>query len=261
MTLGAASAAAATVLEGPTAADAAVTAAPASMHMPKKKTSTAKVNPLTAQPEAYRYFTTPESAFVEAAIDRLIPSDHLGAGAREAGVAYFIDEQLEGQYGYAAKMYRQGPWGIATPTQGYQLALTPREVYRIGIRATQDYCQRTYRKPFEELSASHQDEVLSLLDDAKITFDDVPAKTFFEMLYENTIEGYFADPIYGGNRDKVGWKLVGFPGVAAAYIGVIERHNIPYVVDPVGISDENGSMAIAPSHTTVHQLAQNGTVR
>ena len=57
------------------------------------------------------------------------------------------------------------------------------------------------------------------------------------MLYANTVEGYFSDPMYGGNRDKVGWKLVGFPGVAAAYLGLIEKHNVPYKVTPISIAE------------------------
>ena len=76
---------------------------------------------------------------------------------------------------------------------------------------------RRIGKTFDQLSAAHQDDVLTGLDGAKLTFDVVPAKAFFEMLLQNTVEGFFADPLYGGNRDKVGWKLVGFPGVAAYY--------------------------------------------
>jgi gluconate 2-dehydrogenase gamma chain len=197
----------------------------------------APAKPLGTLPEAYAFFTAPESSFVEAAAERLIPGDDLGAGAREAGVAYFIDQQLNGQFGYAAKMYTQGPWPEALPTQGYQLPLPPRDVYRLGIAATNAYCQQTYGKTFDSLSASHQDAVLTLLDTAQLQFDAVPAKVFFEMLYANTVEGYFSDPMYGGNRDMVGWKLVGFPGVAAAYLGLIEKHNVPYKVTPMSIAE------------------------
>src|SRR5206468_547049 len=72
-------------------------------------------------------------AFVEAAVARLIPADELGPGAKEAGVACFIDRQLVGAWGTMAKMYRQGPWPEGTPQQGYQSPLTPQQVYRIGI--------------------------------------------------------------------------------------------------------------------------------
>jgi gluconate 2-dehydrogenase gamma chain len=193
--------------------------------------------PLGNEPEAYAYLTQPEAAFVEAAVERLIPTDELGPGAREAGVAFFIDQQLGGEFGYAAKMYMQGPWAAGLPTQGYQLPLTPREVYRLGIAATNEHCRQQYGKTFDRLSAEHQDNVLTALENATLSFDAVPARTFFEMLYENTLEGFFADPLYGGNRGKIGWKLVGFPGAAAAYISFIEKHNVPYKVEPVSIAD------------------------
>src|SRR5579864_6416970 len=93
----------------------------------------APVPALGSEPEAYTFLTAPESAFVEAAVERLIPTDSLGAGGREAGVAFYIDQQLSGQFGYAAKMYKQGPWAADAPADfGYQLPLTPQQVYRLG---------------------------------------------------------------------------------------------------------------------------------
>src|SRR5207247_1872500 len=82
--------------------------------------------------QTYMYLTQPEVAFVEAAVARLIPADELGPGAKEAGVACFIDRQLVGAWGTMAKMYRQGPWPEGTPQQGYQSPLTPQQVYRVG---------------------------------------------------------------------------------------------------------------------------------
>jgi gluconate 2-dehydrogenase gamma chain len=194
--------------------------------------------PLQSEPEAYTFFTAPESAFVEAAVERLIPTDALGPGGREAGVAFYIDQQLSAQFGYAAKMYQQGPWVADAPSDfGYQSPLTPRDVYRLGIAATNAYCNKTYDKTFDQLDVAHQDVVLNLLDQSKLAFESVPAKTFFEMLYGNAVEGFFADPLYGGNRNKAGWKLVGFPGAAAAYYPFIEKHNVPYKVNPQSIAD------------------------
>jgi gluconate 2-dehydrogenase gamma chain len=214
------------------AAEGATSHKPATPHKP------APAKPLGSEPEAYTYLTEPEAALIEAAVERLIPTDALGPGGREAGVAFFIDQQLSGQFGYAAKMYDQGPWSAdASPDFGYQLPLTPRQVYRLGIAETNAYCQKTYGKTFDKLAAAHQDDVLTALDGAKLAFESVPAKTFFEMLYGNAIEGYFADPLYGGNRNKVGWKLLGFPGAAAAYLPFIEKHNVPYRVNPQSIAD------------------------
>jgi gluconate 2-dehydrogenase gamma chain len=190
-----------------------------------------------ARSQAYMFLTEPEVAFVQAAVARLIPADELGPGAKEAGVAYFIDRELFGGFGTMAKMYRSGPWPEGTREQGYQSPLTPQQAYRIGIRAVNEHCERQYGKTFAALGASQQDEVLRGLDEGKIELQSLGAQFFFNMLLANTIEGFFADPVYGGNRDKIGWKLVGFPGVAAVYTQLVEKHGVPYEVQPVSILD------------------------
>jgi gluconate 2-dehydrogenase gamma chain len=187
--------------------------------------------------QAYMYLTQPEADFVEAAVARLIPADELGPGAKEAGVATFIDRQLFGGWGTMAKMYRQGPWPEGTPQQGYQSPLTPQQVYRIGIGEVNAHCAKEYGKGFSALTSAQQDEVLRGLDGGKIELDAVRSQFFFNMLLANTLEGFFADPIYGGNRDKAGWKLVGFPGVAAVYTMHVDRHGVPYDAVPVSIMD------------------------
>lgn len=194
---------------------------------------------LGSEPEAYTFLTEPEAAFIEAAVERLIPADELGPGGREAGVAFYIDQQLSGQYGYAAKMYQHGPWQAEAPPEfGYQLPLTPQQVYRLGIAATNAYCTKTYSKTFDKLNGAHQDDVLTALDGAKLAFEAVPAKVFFEMLYGSTVEGFFADPLYGGNRDKAGWKLIGFPGAIAVHRDHVEKYRgKKYTADILGIAD------------------------
>ncbi|MCP6401410.1 gluconate 2-dehydrogenase subunit 3 family protein, partial [Klebsiella pneumoniae] len=89
-------------------------------------------------------------------------------------------------------------------------------------------------KSFDQLAPQQQDAVLAAMEGGKLPVSDAPITDFFNLLLSNAIEGFFADPIYGGNRDKVGWKLVGFPGVAAAYVGVVEDYGKPYQVEPVG---------------------------
>jgi gluconate 2-dehydrogenase gamma chain len=147
-----------------------------------------------------------------------------------------------------AKMYRQGPHPEGTPQQGYQSPLTPQEVYRAAIRDVNGYCAKQHGKSFAALSTAQQDEVLRGLDAGKIELDTVRAQFFFNMLLANTIEGFFADPVYGGNRDKVGWKLVGFPGVAAVYTAHIDKHNVPYVAQPVSIQDIVDNVAQVDEH-------------
>jgi gluconate 2-dehydrogenase gamma chain len=196
----------------------------------------------------YMYFTSPEVAFVDAAVARLIPADELGPGAKEAGVTYFIDQQLFGGYGTMARKYTQGPWPEGTPQQGYQSPLTPAAVYRAGIHDTNNYCRKTYGKTFDALPGEQRDEVLKGLEGGKIELEQVRSQFFFNMLLANTVEGFFADPVYGGNRDKVGWKLVGFPGVAAVYTPFIEKHGVPYRARPVSIADITGKTAQVDEH-------------
>lgn len=210
---------------------------------------------LGMEPEAYTFFSAPEAAVIEAAVERLIPTDNLGPGAKSAGVAFFIDQQLAGAYGAAARMYRGGPWLPGTPTQGYQLRQTPAELYRQALAALAAYCNATYQTTFDKLTAEQQDTVLHGLDGGTIKFDLAPAKIWFDMLLTNTQEGFFSDPLYGGNRNKVGWKLLGFPGVPAYYTDKIGQHNVPYNVEPVSIADIQQGKPVAAGHITMHQLA------
>jgi gluconate 2-dehydrogenase gamma chain len=192
----------------------------------------------------YMFLSAAEVAFVDAAVARLIPADELGPGAKEAGVTYFIDQQLFGGWGMMAKMYRQGPHPEGTPQQGYQSPLTPQEIYRAAIREI----NKLVGKPFEKLAAKEQDELLRNLEEGKLALESVPSRFFFNLLLENTIEGFFSDPIYGGNRDKVGWKLVGFPGVAAVYTTLVDKHGVPYNAQPVSIVDMLEGRAEADEH-------------
>jgi len=201
-----------------------------------------------AQPRAYGWLTLTEIAFIEAAVARLIPADELGPGAREAGVAFFIDQQLAGAYGTMARNYRQGPWPEGTPQQGYQSRLTPQELYRAAIPEVDAACVLRFQRAFHQLRSAEQDQILTELETGKLAFESVPAALFFNLLLANTIEGFFADPIYGGNHDKIGWKLVGFPGVAASYGEYIEKHGVPYEAEPVSIADMQQQTVAVDAH-------------
>lgn len=193
---------------------------------------------MSHQEYGYGYLTQPEVRFLEAAAARLIPADELGPGAKEAGVAVFIDRQLASAWGTHGRNYRMGPWLEGTPQQGFQSRLTPQEIYRAGIRETNLYCVKRYGKAFDFLSSEQQDEVLHALEDGEVALESLTSRLFFNLLLRNTMEGFFADPIYGGNRDKVGWKLIGFPGLPASnYVELLEKHDTPYRVEPVSILD------------------------
>jgi len=185
--------------------------------------------------DGYVYFAAAEVAFVEAALARLIPHDDVGPGAVEAGVPIFIDRQLAGPYGRGDHYYLGGPWPKGVPEQGYQSRFNPAQLYRAAIPAIEKYVGASFDKEsFAKLPADDQDKVLKGLESGDVKLDGgVDGKTFFAMLLQNTKEGYFSDPIYGGNKDMGGWKMIGFPGARYDYKEWVTRHGEPFPHPPV----------------------------
>jgi gluconate 2-dehydrogenase gamma chain len=161
--------------------------------------------PGAATPPAHAHAGTPshgygaflnadESATIQAFTERLMPGAPGKPGATDAGVLNYIDLALAGAYADL------------------------REFYRRGIAQLDAHCLATYKEPFAKLSAAQQDEVITALEQGKATGFTWPrAQAFFNMLRTHTIEGMFADPVYGGNKDFAGWRLVGFPGAHPAF--------------------------------------------
>jgi gluconate 2-dehydrogenase gamma chain len=190
---------------------------------------------------AWRYLNGDEARTVEAAVARLIPADENGPGAKEAGVAAFIDLQLASAWGNGDHFYSRGPFLQGTPQQGYQLAFTPAQMFRMGIANLDQAARRANGAVFADLTPVQQDALLADAEHGKLDFGALPSAVFFGALLDATMEGFFGDPIYGGNRDKVGWKLVGFPGVHASYANDIERHNVAWTRPPASIADADAS--------------------
>jgi len=182
------------------------------------------------------FFSSDEASLVEAAVDRLIPPDERNTGGKDAGCAVFIDRQLAGPYGSAKGLYMKPPFMPGVATQGYQRPDAPAARYRAGLKALTDYVKANFAgKAFSELAAADQDKMLTGLEKGTVELKGVSSTEFFALLLENTMEGFFSDPIYGGNRDMVGWKLIGFPGARYDYRDWVERHNEPYPLPPVSI--------------------------
>lgn len=182
------------------------------------------------------FFTDPEWRFIVAACDLLIPADEVGPGALDADVPLFIDRQMQTSYASGGLWYMQGPFLVETaPEFGYQYSFTPRDIYRIGIANINAYCEKTYGKTFAGLDKTRQIDVLRHLEDGSIELPDMPATVFFAQLLANTKEGFFADPVYGGNKNMAGWKMIGFPGARGDYGAFIKQHNKPYTKPPVSI--------------------------
>lgn len=183
------------------------------------------------------YFTEAEYAFVNAAVDHLIPADEHGPGALAAHVPEYIDRQMETPYGHGELWYMQGPFHPdSVPELGFQYNLTPRDIYRHGVAECDRWCNQQHGKAFAALDKTTQVGILKAMQGGKIAFDAVPAKTFFSFLLINTKEGFFADPMYGGNHGMSGWKLVGFPGARGDYKDWIDQPNVKYPYGPVSIA-------------------------
>jgi gluconate 2-dehydrogenase gamma chain len=192
--------------------------------------------PVPVRPGPWMFFTADEAALVEAAVDRLIPPDERGPGGKDAGCAVFIDRQLAGPYGRSEGLYLKPPFMPGIPTQGFQLPDAPAARYRAGLKALAEHIGGAFGgKSLPQLSAQDQDKVLAGLESGSIALKNVDGAQFFALLLQNTQEGFFADPIYGGNRNMAGWRLIGFPGARYDYRDWVERHNQPYPLPPVSI--------------------------
>ncbi|HLN03228.1 MAG TPA: gluconate 2-dehydrogenase subunit 3 family protein [Bryobacteraceae bacterium] len=152
-----------------------------------------------------RFFTEEEALTIAAAAARIFPSDASGPGANEAGVVIYIDRQLASAYGRDQYRYTQPPFEQGVPEQGWQGKETPRELYRAGLKTL---------GRFHLLTSAEQDAKLHQIEHTP----------FFSLLRTHTIEGIFCDPMHGGNRDLIGWQLIGFPGPHMSYFDDIDQH-------------------------------------
>jgi len=227
-------------LKGAGAAGTAVAAtlAPVATATP----AAAQPQPAAAQaqhvPDTWLTLNATEVAFITAAVDTIIPADELSPSGSDCGVAIFIDRQLAGAYGAGARLYRQGPFLKAKPELGYQLELNPREFFRAGISAANEFTRKTYGKDFDRLSEQDRIAAFKTMEEGKANFPGFSSAMFFNALLQITMEGFFADPIYGGNRNMAGWKMVGYPGLPATYREEIKTYfNKKYDKPPRSIAD------------------------
>lgn len=186
---------------------------------------------------SHQFLTPAERQFLTAAVDRLIPADEEWPGASQLGVVNFLDDQLAGSYGRGERWYMQGPWPKGESTQGFQSRLPPAGLYRKAIAAIDQHCQKTFGgRAFSALAEDDQDKVLTGLEKGEIELDGVSASTFFDLLHQNTLEGFFGDPVHGGNKDMTAWKMIGFPGARYDYRPFVSRHNERLDLEPVSVA-------------------------
>lgn len=186
----------------------------------------------------WQFFTPAEAEAMEAIVDRLIPPDPETPGGKDCGCVVFIDRQLAGPYGQAVDLYRAGPFHQGTKEQGEQSPLAPTAQYRAALAALDQYCKAQFGGAgFSQLADDKKDTVLKGLEDGSVTLHGVDGKTFFSNMLIDTQQGFFADPVYGGNRDMASWKMIGFPGARYDYRDWVHRHNERFPLPPISIRD------------------------
>ena len=194
--------------------------------------------PPPAAPEPLLTLTADEAAFFSAAYDTIIPADRVSPSGTDCGCVTYIDRQLAGAWGNGAKLYRNGPFLPAKAEHGYQLPLSPREYFAAGIKATNAWAVKTHGKTFDRLSPSDRVAVLTAMETGQAQFDGLEAKPFFEALLQSAMEGFFADPMYGGNRDKISWRMLGYPGLPATWGAKAEAlRGKKVTIEPQSIAD------------------------
>lgn len=215
--------------------------------------------------EARLFFDRKEDFEVlAAATERIFPEDKNGPGAIALRVPYFIDKQLYGAWGHNAKEYMQGPFPIAPyvreyeekavkqskqgpnaevlpglPGARYQSRLNRGDIILRGIRQIEAESAKRFQEKFTQIEAKNQDAILADFETGKINLPGVSPQTFFQLLVQLTIEGAYADPVYGGNKDMDGWRMKEYPGPRAAYANEIAEKKF-IVKEPQSLKDYQG---------------------
>ncbi len=212
-------------------------------------------------PVTYRFFEPEEARTLEAFVGRLLPGTDADPGAREAGVALFIDNLLATSSGFAEPTYFEGPFargyegdtrppdepGVIWVPQaelsryGFQMRFTSQEIYRMGLESINKLAQSEFGANFADLSEGEQDELVTMMAGSSDLggdsgagaeggnvegFGDLTAQAFFEYTHKHVVHG---------NRDFAGWNLIGYPGAQRAYT-VADLKNENFSVPPQSLA-------------------------
>ncbi|WP_243633291.1 gluconate 2-dehydrogenase subunit 3 family protein [Paenibacillus xerothermodurans] len=187
--------------------------------------------------QALMFFNQEQYQITEAAAERIFPKDELGPGAKELGVAFYIDHQLASPWGINARDYMMGPFVKGEPTQGNQSQMRRADLFLLGLQGLKDYSQKKYNKDFQNLAENEQNDVLKVFEKGEeFTLNGATTKSFFSLLRSYTIEGVYSDPMYGGNKDMMGWKMRNYPGNQMSYTDLIEKDEF-IKMEPMSLRD------------------------
>ena len=216
----------------------------------QSKDETSTKNETTNHLQQARTFFSRSEDFetLAAATERIFPKDDLGPGAIELGVPYFIDKQLSGSWGTNAHAYMHDPFmrnqevenyqkkdtkqdktgpnastQAPTPTPRYQTRLDRGGIFLEGLRRMEEVSKEEYDEKFVDLDEEQQDKILQKFEAGEVKMDTLRSNTFFNFLLQTTIEGLYADPVYGGNHNMEGWKMKEYPGPRMSWKEEIEE--------------------------------------
>ena len=163
-------------------------------------------------------------------VNIMCPADEFTPSGVDCGLPIYIDRQLAGDFGRGAKRYSHGPWQQGKPQQGYQLPMTPEQHFKAGIEAANKACVAKYGKPFDQVAAADGNAFLNDLAAGKVSDPRLPMDAWFnELMYPLFTQACFADPVYGGNYNKVFWKMVGYPGLPATNtVNMVQYRGKPF---------------------------------
>jgi gluconate 2-dehydrogenase gamma chain len=182
----------------------------------EKEEKVAVSAPDEAAPVVYLAFGPDEAALVERLVGVLCPADDLSPGGVECGLATFIDRQLAGAFGHGERLYLRGPWRPGQAEDGYQLPQTPEQYFKLGLAALDELSRQQYGHGFALVSDADAESLLQLIASGRVVHPQVRMEVWFnELVYPLFEQACFSDPVYGGNRDKVFWKMIGYPGLPA----------------------------------------------
>jgi gluconate 2-dehydrogenase gamma chain len=185
-------------------------AAAGSQEQHKDAGAAAAAQPRSDGQEHHAFFNHDDAATIAAFTERLMPGAPGKPGARDAGVLNYIDLALAGAYADLQDFYRR------------------------GLAQLEAHCRKTYRDSFVRLGTARQDEVIRTLEEGKAAeFTWPTAQEFFNTIRTHTMEGMFADPIYGGNKDFAGWRLVGFPGAQPVFTAADMQSRQAFIRVPI----------------------------
>jgi gluconate 2-dehydrogenase gamma chain len=203
---------------GATLALASASATPVPAAAQSNAASNAAAPASASGAQGYQSLSLEEAATTEALVNHMWPADALTPSGVDLGLATFIDRQLAGAFGGGDRLYLQAPFRKGKPQHGYQLAMTPEAWYKAGIAALNGWCVAAHKKPFDRLDEPQREEMIQAVAGGKANTPSFDLGGWFNgLLYPLFTQGAFADPIYGGNRGKAVWKMIGYPGLPATY--------------------------------------------